>query len=271
MRVRSDSVPTFPQGLDAQVLRHAEVGGFHFNEYLQTENLTWHRHDDFNLALILEGSGKSITPSDEVSYREGEVVFESFNVPQKHECGRLRCLNIHFPTAIVSDDGKVPGVLTAVQSFEAGAGVHLMRRIYAELAFSDSASRLALHGLTLELVAELMRARSAGTAAAPAWMRTAEDYIRAHFTGPVYLECVAAAVGLHPAHLSRAFRKSAGWTVGEYVRRLRVERAVGLIVRTKLPLPTIAVDAGFYDQADMTRAVKRCTGLTPAAHRREVN
>lgn len=271
MRALSDSVPTFPQGLDATVVRHAEVGGFHFNEYVQTDNLTWHRHDDFNLALILEGAGKSVTPREEVTYAAGEVIFESFDVPQKHECGRLRCLNIHFPTSLVAENGEVPRGLTAVQRFDSTAGTRLMRRIHAEMAASDSASRLAIHGLTLELIADLVRWRTHGFKRAPRWGRQVEDYLRAHFSGPVSLDELAAAVGLHPAHLSRAFRKTMGCTVGEFVRQLRVDRAVELIRGTKTALSAIAVDAGFYDQADMTRALRKCTGLTPAAHRRDAN
>jgi AraC family transcriptional regulator len=264
----SFEVPTFPQGLNAHVLRHSQVGGFHFNEYVQTDNLTWHRHEDFNLALILDGAGKSITPHDEVAYQEGQVVFESFDLPQKHECGMLRCLNIHFPTSIVADDGRVPATLQAIQRFEGGASVQLMRRIYAELTLGDSASTLAVHGLTLELVAELVRSGPGVGKTAPRWLRQVEDYVRAHFTGAVYLDSIADEVKLHPAHLSRAFRKSMGCTLGEFVRKLRVQRAVDLIASTELPLPNIAATAGFYDQADMTRSVKRLTGKTPAMHRR---
>ena len=269
MRASSDAVPTFPQGLNAQVVRHAQVGRFHFNEYVQTDNLTWHRHDDFNLALILDGAGKSITPKDEVTYQEGQVVFESFDVPQKHECGHLRCLNIHFPSSIVVDNGRIPDALRKLKCFEGGGNVQLMRRIHAELMTGDSASELALHGLTLELVAELMRSQPAcAVKTAPRWLRQVEDYVRAHFTGPLYLDLIAAEINLHPAHVSRTFRKSMGCTLSEFVRKIRVEHAVRLIASTELPLSVIAVDAGFYDQADMTRAVKRWTGRTPAQHRR---
>jgi len=269
LRASSDAVPTFPQGLNAEIIRHSEVGGFHFNEYVQTDNPVWHRHDDFNLALILDGAGRSVTPRDEVSYQEGEVVFESFDVPQRHECKRLRCLNIHFSTSIVAQDGRIPAPLTELGCFGGGVPVSLMRRIYAEFNNGDSASSLALHGLTLELVAELVRSRCRPAhRSPPRWLKRVEDYFRAHYVDPIYLDAAAAEVGLHPAHLSRAFRKSTGCTIGEYVRRLRVEHAVRLIAKTEMPLPTIALEAGFYDQADMTRAVKRSTGQTPAMHRR---
>jgi AraC family transcriptional regulator len=122
--------------------------------------------------------------------------------------------------------------------------------------------------LTLELLAGLMRTqRPVRNTTPPRWLRDVENYIRAHFAQPVHLDAIAAEVHLHPAHLSRSFRRFRGCTVGEYVRRMRVDHAVGLLANTDLPLPAVAVQAGFYDQADMTRSVRRWTGRTPGQHR----
>src|SRR5437667_238344 len=74
-------------------------------------------------------------------------------------------------------------------------------------------------------------------------------------------------IGVHPAHLARAFRARYGETLGEYVRRLRLEWAAGEMIATDKPLTFLAVEAGFCDQSHFTRAFKRQFGITPARFR----
>jgi AraC-like DNA-binding protein len=63
---------------------------------------------------------------------------------------------------------------------------------------------------------------------------------------------------------------AAGETPAEYVRGCRVRRAQDLLNRTSLPLVDVATMSGFADQTTFQRAVKRVTGCTPMALRREV-
>src|SRR5262249_21772677 len=78
-------------------------------------------------------------------------------------------------------------------------------------------------------------------------------------------EAVAAAVGIHPVHLARVFRYHFGATLGDYVRRLRVEFAARQLITTEETLAGIALAAGFSDQSHFTRTFKRQTGMTPCS------
>jgi AraC family transcriptional regulator len=91
--------------------------------------------------------------------------------------------------------------------------------------------------------------------------------LRADLAVVADLETLARVAGVHRVHVARAFRDHLGCTVGDYVRRLRVQRACELLTATSLSLPDVAVRAGFFDQSHMTRVVKRFLGTTPAALR----
>ena len=70
------------------------------------------------------------------------------------------------------------------------------------------------------------------------------------------------------AHLARTFRRYFGSSPGAYLRTLRVERARVALATTRDAIATIALDAGFANQAHFTRTFHRQVGLPPAAYRR---
>jgi AraC family transcriptional regulator len=70
-----------------------------------------------------------------------------------------------------------------------------------------------------------------------------------------------------PATLARGFRRAFDCTVGDRIRRLRVEHATRALTETTDPLSLIALNAGFYDQPHFTNVFRRYMGMTPAEYR----
>src|SRR5437762_8195435 len=102
----------------------------------------------------------------------------------------------------------------------------LMMKVYREFLEPDGAAPLAIEGLTLEMLAEASRRRlPALDRKPPRWLVQAQDLLRARFTERITIAEIAAAVGVHPVHLAREFRCFHHCTIGEYLRRLRIERA----------------------------------------------
>src|SRR5262249_41015038 len=101
----------------------------------------------------------------------------------------------------------------------------------------------------------------------PRRLQQARDYLHAHFTQSLSLDAIAAAVCVHSAHLTRAFRQHHHCTPGEYVRHLRVDYACHLLSTSETPLSHIALQTGFADQSHFSRTFKTLTGMTPAQFR----
>jgi AraC family transcriptional regulator len=132
----------------------------------------------------------------------------------------------------------------------------------------DEAAPLAIEGLAFEILVEAARSNSRRTEPQPPrWLKQARDLLHAEFSQNLSLPEIALAVGVHPVYLARQFRKHYHCTIGEYVRRLRVECACREITQSDTPLIEIAAAAGFYDQSHFSRTFKRLTGLTPAEYR----
>jgi AraC family transcriptional regulator len=78
----------------------------------------------------------------------------------------------------------------------------------------------------------------------------------------------ATLLDVHPTHLARTFKSLVGCSMGEYVRRLRIEEAARRLASGAGPLVEIALDAGFADQAHFSRVFKQVTGHSPGAYRK---
>lgn len=63
--------------------------------------------------------------------------------------------------------------------------------------------------------------------------------------------------------VSRGFKSAYGVAPSSYRLELKARRAWRMIVRGAAPLAAVAMDAGFADQAHMSRALRRVTGCTP--------
>jgi AraC family transcriptional regulator len=146
-------------------------------------------------------------------------------------------------------------------------------RLAAELRAPDTAAPLAAEGLAFELMAAATResAPERRRGRPPRWLQTAEELLRARTCESVRLGELAAAVGVSPTHLARAFRVHYGLSVGEYGRRLRLEAAAAELACSDRPLAAIAAEAGFADQSHFTRLFTRYAGTTPARYRRSTS
>jgi AraC family transcriptional regulator len=144
----------------------------------------------------------------------------------------------------------------------------LMMKVYDEFRHLDSASPVAIQGLTMEMFAAVSRNTSNQSDHRPQrWLARAEEFLRENVTGHVTIAEVAAAAGVHPVHLAREFRRFLGCTIGAYIRRLRVERACRQMSGSDESLATIAAGSGFSDQSHLSRTFKRLMGMTPAQYR----
>jgi AraC family transcriptional regulator len=142
-------------------------------------------------------------------------------------------------------------------------------RLYQETQRTDAASGLVTEGLILEILGETARLGAPVTERKPPrWLRQAKDLLHAQFSSALTLDKIAAANGVHPVYLSTMFRQQFGCTIGDYVRRLRIDDACRRLVRSELPLAEIALEAGFAIQSHFSRTFKRLTGLTPSEYRR---
>jgi AraC-like DNA-binding protein len=84
---------------------------------------------------------------------------------------------------------------------------------------------------------------------------------------PLGIKEIATALGISQSHLRARFRASCGVSIGRHLRRLRLERASGLLRLTPNRVSEIAEQCGFNSIYSFSRAFHAAFGQPPVAYR----
>lgn len=103
---------------------------------------------------------------------------------------------------------------------------------------------------------------------APWQTRKIKEFIDASLESTIRLQDCANLAHLSVSYFSRSFKATFGTTVGNYIRRRRIERAQQLMLLSMEPLSQIALACGFADQAHYCRVFRGVAGMSPNVWRR---
>ena len=154
---------------------------------------------------------------------------------------------------------------------------HLTQTILPCLNRPEMFSQLFMDSLTMTICSHLV-ARYGQTPEAisqfkgglASWQRRrVVELFKEHLDGAVKLETLAKECRLSISHFARSFRRSFGTSAHRYLILQRVEIAKDLLSETNNSVVEIAAQAGFSDQAALTRTFANIVGATPAKWRRE--
>lgn len=244
-----------------------EGGVVSTTQYLGEEHDSdWHSHENLHFCFVFQGGGQSFSTCRSKKRIGNDVYF--YPAGEKHiwipKPGFSKSVNIelcnNFIETLDSDERQIGRALE--KNIDAK---FLMMKIHRELLFCDSSSRCSIHTLLLELVT--LPAISFGCTS-PHWVRRVAELIHDEWRTNFSLDGLSQAAGVHPVTISKYFRKYFFCTLGEYLRKLKIENSLSLVKNTARSLTEIALACGFSDQSHFTRTFKKITGFLPSEFRK---
>ena len=143
------------------------------------------------------------------------------------------------------------------------------KHLYQQNHLQNSPFENLLH----EAYNKFLKDKKTTTKKTPAWVKDLkeiiQDQIDTQFTFD--LKKISTDLELNPSYLSREFSKYfEDLNFGDYVRKLRIEKAITLIQNSTYTLTEIAYMTGFSDQSHFTRIFKQSTGKNPSSYRKKI-
>jgi AraC-like DNA-binding protein len=246
--------------------------------YAHFSSHVYHRHSHESYSFGVTEAGAQAFTCRHGRHVSGPGMVMAFNPDDPHDGhaardGGFTYRMVHiwpeFFAGLAGTDGVLPLFRSPVLDDPVMA--HSLRGLH--LALTGPASELERYE-RLAAAAGLLARHASGRAAAPGPGRPDTQLavrIRAiiHDCGAaadLSADDLAAAAGCSRYAAYRAFRQVYGLAPSEYQRQLRVRAARRLLSRGVSPAAA-AAEAGFADQAHLTRWFRRSYGITPGAYR----
>ena len=229
-------------------------------------NGSLHYHDNAHISFVLDGAcvEKKHTSYDRTP---GKITYYSAKEP--HQVMRIlypsRHINLEIEPGFFEDYDVSDTAMHRAITRNPDAKF-LMIKMYKELQQADVFSPVSIQLLLLKLVHQPGTLKSGSTP--PVWATAVADYLHAHWNEALGLQELAHVAGIHPVNISKYFPVYFACTLGEYMRKLKVEKALSLIKSSPASLTDVAYECGFADQSHFIRNFKAFTGYLPAAYQR---
>jgi AraC family transcriptional regulator len=144
----------------------------------------------------------------------------------------------------------------------------LMYKIFKETKINDNTTAISLQGLLMQTLDSLQRKQETLIKRKPMWVTKINEILHDQFSEKLSLIDLSNILGIHPVHLSRDFSKYFQCSLGDYIRKLKIEKSLSLLSNEKNSLMDITFECGFADQSHFIRCFKEITGINPLAYRK---
>lgn len=244
-----------------------------------------HVHDLMEIGYCHQGQGIFIIENEVLRYTQGDVIIIPPRLPHLAQSTLGTTSEWTFSYLDIEEVLALGPVLpdTVLVSTRRWHFLHRptheplsqITRLLSDAVVGKSDNRtLILQGLVLTLFSMLASKQYLeGTPITPpnnlGPIAPAINYLSTHFTQPFSTEHMADICHLSPGHFRRLFKQKMGVSPRNYIFKLRIEMAKGLLSLNQMPVTRIAESVGFTSLSSFNRQFSAIAGANPRGWRNE--
>ncbi|MBK7971471.1 MAG: helix-turn-helix transcriptional regulator [Bacteroidetes bacterium] len=234
------------------------------------EFVDWHFHENAYFTFILDGKLKEGNKKEIYECLPGNLLFHNWQEPHYNikPKGYARGFQIELNNLWFDKyDFNIKNLQGSIKITNIDIKL-LLYKIFKESKIGDNTSILSIQTLILKAVEEMFRNSDIETDTKPRWVSRIKEILFYEFSDRLTLEYLSDTLGIHPVHLSRDFSKYFHCNLGEYIRKLKIQKSYTLLSNKQLTLTEIAYNCGFSDQSHFSRCFKSEAGISPKSYRK---
>jgi AraC family transcriptional regulator len=225
-----------------------------------------HAHVNPHLTFLLQGGTEEKWNNGVFERLAGDIVFYPAAKPHQNlqTLAGSKNINFEFDPSFFKQNNTTESAIEKLAG-KAPATKFLLLKVFKEAMFGDPCPGESIRMLLLYLLGRPERVfkKRPANKPLPGWVVNVREYIRDRWNDPVTLQELSLAAGVHPITISKHFPRYFSCTLGEHLRRIKIEKALALVKSSKHSLMEIAFECGFSDQSHFIRVFKATTGFIP--------
>jgi len=254
----------------------------------------FHNHKFSEIALVLHGRAIHLTPNASSEINAGDVLVLHPGISHAYDnTGDMELINIVYDQKKLSlpildgyslpmfhyffpvnkhpaDHDPVKPVMTLNEQ-ELKDVSAMIRHMESELKNFLPGNFFLSLALFMEIIVMLSRHNNNMTAEHRFRFQIGEviNYMNNHLKNSIEVDDIVVISRMSRRNLFRKFRQSTGYTPIEYLLRIRMQKAVELLLRSNLTINEIATECGFCDSNYLCRMFKQHFNTSPRRFRIE--
>lgn len=242
---------------------------------------------DYELELILEGSGFQYIDDRLYPVQKGDVLFRTpghFTQGIMPYNSYLLCFDLlgdsnkdpasYDPMAVkdyqpVYSNPILDALPTVYHSTTSEVYYRLFDRVFQEMISPTEVSGIITKSCILQIIHQLYWDQGESARPSPhyAMIRKALRFIDDNLDGDLNLQTIAQHLAMSPFYFHKAFTAEMGITPNKHITRLRLEKAKRLLTNSDQSISDIAVQCGFRSTSYFGYVFKRSIGTSPSVFR----
>ena len=227
--------------------------------YSQPVTEEWHSHEALHLSLILQGGNREFRKKEDIEVNTGKIMMYREGVLHcnRHTEYPSKNLNIELKTKFLEQYQLNNDIFESpfIEHTDLFLGII---NIYYELIINDSYNNSVIQESLMALFA-----KENTSSFRPNWMIQLRELIKDRWDEFIPLDELSLELQVHPVTISKYFRKYHQCTLGDYMRKIKIQRAIHFLLHTPKKITEIAFLCGFSDQSHMNRVFKAYIGFRP--------
>ena len=243
------------------------------SEFYYYARCPWHYHQNAHFAFTTTGRLTETHKKKKLHLSAGSLLY---NHSQEPHCNsdyseKVGALHIDISPEWFNEYGIDCLAIEGLHEISNPLIKNIFFKIYKEIKCYDNASSLSVQSLVLNAIMLMSRADVDQSSSMPSWTRKVKEALYDAYDEEISLKQVSSMVNIHPVYLCQQFPVYFKCSFGEYVRKIRIEKAVDMILNKKeYSLTEIAYAVGFADQSHFIRTFKKNVGITPLAFKKMI-
>lgn len=264
----------------------AESTSISYSRALSRGMHAYHEHCDYELAVLISGSGWCYLDSDVFRMQPGHIYIippNRVHMMSYSEQETHAMYHIYFRPDLLTDirqqfDIPLEPALSSRTVLELDD--ELRARLDHALSFIkrrpqtgiiDSAIRhLLVESILLSMARQLgLDSGIPDPAVSHPVVQELLSFIARHFSDDLTLDMLSSHTGLNRSYLCRLFKKELGLTITEYINSVRIRNACRLLRESDQNITQISLQSGFNSTAYFDRQFRTLMGMSPTAYLNE--
>lgn len=242
---------------------------------------------DYELELILEGSGFQYLDDKLYPVQKGDVLFRT---PGHFTQGVMPYNSYLICFDLLGNGNKNPATYdplaekeiqqvysnpildvlpTVYHSTTSEVYYRLFDRVFQEMISPNPASAIVTKSCILQIIYQLYRDQLCSTRPSPHYskIRKALRFIDDNLDSDLDLQTLSQHLSMSPFYFHKVFTAEMGITPNKHITKLRIEKAKRLLASSDYSISEIALQCGFKSTSYFGHVFKKNTGTSPSMFR----